>query len=210
MAVNEIFSADKVIYLIGLGAMMAFSISGALAAAEKKLDILNFVILGTVTATGGGTLRDVILDTPVFWIIDPVYLQVSILSACFTYLFGSQVKSYVRAIVWVDAIGISLFCVTATAKSLQLGATPIVAITMGMITACFGGILRDIILNREPVMFDPEMYATPTILGGCTYYCLSLTGLNDLMALTISAGLAMLLRSLAITFHWKIPAFKGH
>jgi len=201
------FSADQIIYMIGLGAMVAFSVSGALAAAEKKLDIVNFVILGTVTATGGGTLRDVMLDAPVFWIVEPVYLQVSILAACFTYWFGRHIKSYVMAIVWVDAAGISLFCVMATAKSLMLGATPIVSITMGMITACFGGILRDVILNREPVMFDPQMYATPTILGGTAYYFLSLTELSDLLVLVISTGLAMLLRSLAIIYQWRIPSY---
>ncbi|TQV66523.1 trimeric intracellular cation channel family protein [Exilibacterium tricleocarpae] len=194
-------------YLVGLSAGLVFAISGALAAAERNLDIVSFMLIGTVTGIGGGTLRDLILDAPVFWIGDTLYLWGCLLGSVATYFFNRFIAARHSLLVWMDAVGMALFCVAGTAKALSLGVPPIVAVTMGVITPTFGSLLRDVILNQNPVLLGPEIYVTACALGALVYLGLHSLGIAETTALLVAMGCALGLRGAAIIWDLRLPKF---
>ena len=196
------------LFYAGLAGIAVFAISGALAAAEKELDILGFILFATVTGIGGGTVRDLILGVEVAWVASPIDLKVCIAAAILTYFAASQIIRRQRLLVWMDAMGLALFSVLGTAKAYHLGADPLVAIAMGMITPTFGSVIRDILLDRAPVLLQPEIYVTAAITGSISYlmciYTLDLPDLSILLAVTC----AFLVRAAAIVFDLRLPKFK--
>ena len=161
------------IYYLGLIGIAAFSVTGVIAAGKKGMDILSIVLLGVVTALGGGTLRDVIIDTsPVFWTADLMYLWVSISASIVTFFFVRYVNHVLKLLLFVDAFGLSLFTVLATEKTLILGFSEPVAVLMGVITGIAGGMIRDILTGRMPLLLGREFYATPALLGAIVFILL--------------------------------------
>ena len=147
-----------VITTLDLVGVAVFAISGALAAAEKRLDILGFILFGTITGIGGGTLRDLLLNTDqVFWISDTRYLWVCLATAIVTWFLAPQFQSLRTLLLWADALGLALFSVLGTAKALAWDAPFIVAAGMGMMTATFGSLIRDSLLGRPPVLLEPDI-----------------------------------------------------
>lgn len=154
------------IYYLGLIGIAAFSATGVIAAGKKDMDILSIVLLGVVTALGGGTLRDIILDAhPVFWVADLYYLWVSTIAAVLTFFLIRYVNHVLRLLLFIDAFGLSLFTVLATEKTIGLGFSKPVAVLMGLITGITGGMIRDILTGRMPLLLGREFYATPALLG---------------------------------------------
>lgn len=201
---------ESVIYYYDILAVGVFAISGALAAAEKKLDIFGFSLLAIVTGIGGGTVRDVVLNaTHVFWVENSIYLIVCLIAAVLTYMAARLLASLEKALLWMDAVGLALFSVLGCSKSLQLGADPVVSVCMGVATATFGSVIRDILLNKKPVLFGPEIYVSCALLGSFSYAVLIGLQLPTLACVLVAALAAFLLRASAIVFDLQLPKYKG-
>ena len=201
----------EVITIIDLLALGVFAISGALAAGEKKLDILGFILFGTVTGIGGGTARDLLLDAhPVFWIADTRYLWVGILVSIATWFMAPLFHSLRKVLLWADAIGLALFSVLGTIKAMEFDAPPVVAVVLGMMTATFGSLIRDTLLNRRPVLLEPEIYVTAAALGAVSYVLLASFSATAAIAMPLAMLLALGLRACAILFNWRLPKYSTH
>ena len=201
----------EVITIIDLLALGVFAISGALAAGEKKLDILGFILFGTVTGIGGGTARDLLLDAhPVFWIADTRYLWVGILVSIATWFMAPLFHSLRKVLLWADAIGLALFSVLGTIKAMEFDAPPVVAVVLGMMTATFGSLIRDTLLNRRPVLLEPEIYVTAAALGAVSYVLLASFSATAAIAMPLAMLLALGLRACAILFNWRLPNYSTH
>lgn len=192
-----------------LVAVGVFAASGALAAAEKRLDVLGFVLFGTITGVGGGTLRDLLLQLPVFWISDVRYLWVCITVSSLTWYIAPMLSIRRKVLLWADALGLALFSVLGCAKSLQYDAPWVVAIVMGVMSASFGGLIRDTLLARESVVFGAEIYVTAALAGGVTYVALvSSALLSPSNALLVAMVPAFVLRAGAIHAGWRLPSYR--
>lgn len=192
-----------------LVAVGVFAASGALAAAEKRLDILGFVFFGTVTGVGGGTLRDLLLGVPVFWISDTRYLWVCVALSALTWYLAPVLTARRRLLLWADALGLALFSVLGCAKALQLDVPSIVAVVMGVMSASFGGLLRDTLLARDSVLLGPELYVTAAMAGATFYVLLTrLTTLDASLVLVVSMVPAFILRGGAISAGWRLSSYR--
>ena len=194
------------IYYLGLIGIAAFSITGVIAAGKKDMDIFSIVLLGVVTALGGGTLRDMIIDvSPVFWIADLSYLWISILASVLTFFLIRYVNQVLRLLLFIDGFGLSLFTVLATEKTMTLGFSAPVAVLMGVITGIAGGMIRDILTGRMPLLLGKEFYATPALLGAVVFTILSyLFPLHDFNRL-YAIGVIFILRASAIQWGLYYP-----
>ena len=199
---NLIFSLE----MIGIA---AFAVSGALAASRKRMDIFGFIVLAILTSTGGGTIRDMVLDRgPVFWVDDNSYLVVAIIAALIVY-FAPQPKpgGRRRFLVWTDAMGLVLFAALGTEICLSAETSPLVAVILGVTTAVTGGMLRDIICNEIPLVLSREIYATAAFVASCGYVLGDSLGLPAYTSLAFGALAGFTLRALAIRFDWSLPSF---
>jgi uncharacterized membrane protein YeiH len=199
---------DNLLQLTDLVAVGVFAISGALAAAQEKLDILGFILFGTITGIGGGTARDLLLNADlVFWFADTRYLWVCIAASVATWFLAPLLHSLRKVLLWADAVGMALFSVLGTIKALDAGAPAIVAVVLGMMTATFGSMIRDTLLNQRPVLLEPEIYVTATILGACSYVVLQAMPETSGLAMPVAIGLAFALRASAIVFDLRLPKY---
>ncbi len=189
--------------------MAVFAVSGALAALRRELDPFGLLVIATVTAVGGGTLRDVLLDLPVFWVVNPTALYVILAAAIVTPFWARLLESRMKVLIWADAFGLALFTATGTQKAILTGSSAIVAVTMGVMTAAAGGAIRDILCNEIPLVLRKELYAVPAILGGSSFYFLTKTGIAPEFTLVISCLVTLLVRLIAVTFAFSLPAL-GH
>ena len=184
----------------------AFAATGALAAARKDMDITGFALLAIVTGVGGGTLRDVLLGiTPVGWVSDPFAVFLCIGVAAITYLGYGRLQFMRKAIVWCDALGMALFSVTGAKLALAAGAAPVVACAMGVVTATFGGIIRDVLSAEVPLILRREIYATASLLGAAVFVTLSALAIPVEFAFAGGFVAAFALRALAIINGWSLP-----
>lgn len=188
-----------------------FAISGTLMAYRKHIDGFGAIVLASVTAIGGGTLRDLILGLPVFWVQDPSFLTAIFITAIVTIIwlrFQSAIPN--KPLLIVDAIGLAFVVVMGCQKALEHGTSDLIAIVMGTITGAFGGLIRDVICQETPLVFQGELYATTAILGGLTYtQCLTL-GVESYPAMILAMLVTLLTRLGAIKWHWAVPVFKAH
>ncbi|OUR84609.1 hypothetical protein A9Q75_01880 [Colwellia psychrerythraea] len=200
------FEITDVVNIMGLSAVAVFAISGALDAARQKMDILGFMLIGTATGIGGGTLRDLLLgNVPVFWIREPIWIIVCLVSTAITYFIAPKLASITRALIWMDAVGIALFAVVGTEIALEFGTSPLIAICMGVMTASFGGIARDVLSGSNLTLMNEELYITTTLAGSVMYLWLNTLSLPANYDLIGGFFIAFILRALAIRFHIKLP-----
>lgn len=188
---------------------IAFAISGIRLAAAKRFDWFGAYVVGLVTAIGGGTVRDVLLDIPVFWMLSFRYLAVTGLSLAAVIIFRQALVRGMRTLFIFDAIGLALFVVVGIQKTLAAGYPMWVAIVMGIITGSFGGIIRDILINDEPLFFRKDIYATACLAGGLVYWLVQqLPGANPIVPQISCAATVIGLRVLAVHYHWSLPILK--
>lgn len=198
------------LFITNIAATIAFAISGALVAARHRLDWVGFVFMACITGIGGGTLRDTILDVPVFWLDDYHTIIVCSVAAVVTYFATQNISKRSKALLWADALGMALFTVLGAQKALALGTNIPVAIIMGVFSACLGGIIRDVIVNDVPVVFQREIYITASLLGAMTYASIDVySPLGEGLALILGGAVAFIVRALAITQDLSMPAHKG-
>lgn len=168
-------------YWIGMAGTVAFVVTGVLAVAPKGIDLFSATVLGTITAVGGGTMRDIILDAPVFWSIDQNYIWVSIVASIATFYASSTFsrKKVNKMMLFLDAAGISLFGIQAVDKVWGLGfGLPLAPVLLGVLTAIGGGLIRDVLASRQNLLMSRTLYAIPVLLG-CIFYVLILEFLPD-------------------------------
>jgi len=201
-----LYDLTAVVNVMGLCAVAVFAVSGALSAARLKMDILGFILIGTVTGLGGGTLRDVLIgNLPVFWIREPTWIVICLVSSAATYYIAPRLTSLAGALLWMDAIGIALFAAVGTEVALLAEASPLIAICMGVVTATFGGITRDVLCGSNLTLMNEELYITTTLGGSIAYYALSTLGYSNSYDLLGGFIVAFTLRALAIRFNIKLP-----
>jgi uncharacterized membrane protein YeiH len=194
-------------YVIGMAATAAFAMSGVLAVARKDMDVIGLTFMGVVTAIGGGTLRDLLLNTQVFWVVDFNFVWVAIAASLLAFYFERYLRaeSVLMAILYLDAFGIALFSVQAIDKALLMEFSAPVAVVMATLTAIGGGLIRDVLAQRQNLLLSHEIYVS-TIIAGSLFY-LALLGLAGKTLLTSIAGVGFTFafRSLAIYRHWRMP-----
>jgi uncharacterized membrane protein YeiH len=189
-------------------AVAVFAATGAMAAAQRKHDFVTFAFFAAITGVGGGTMRDLLLDAPVFWVNRPDYLVVCVLAALAVWMFGTG-QARLKVLLWLDALGMAAYCVVGAAKASSLGAPPISAIVMGVLTACFGGIIRDVLAEEPSVLLRRELYVSCAVMGATTFVGLAFLGVPDFWAGMGGFAAAFLVRGAGIYWGWMLPAFPG-
>lgn len=193
---------------ITVSGTIAFAVSGAFAAMQKRLDIFGVLIVAFVTAVGGGTLRDLIIgDTPVFWILNANYSLLIITTAVIAMFFWKKVKLLKIPLFLFDSLGLGFFTIIGIEKGLAFGLGPGICIALGTITGCFGGIARDILLNNIPLIFRKEIYATACIVGGIAFFTLPYLGISTLWTKIIAVNMVFVIRIIAVKYNLVLPRF---
>ena len=189
-------------------AAVVFAVSGALVASRKRMDVVGFMWLSVTTGVGGGTVRDLILDVPVFWVQNPVHVTACLLTAVVMHFVAPLVESRYKTLLWFDAFGLALVTVAGTVKALDVGAPALVAIAMGVVTGSLGGIIRDTLGHVPSVLLRHEIYVTASVLGACAYAALNALGSGRPMAMIAGFLVTFAVRGLAIRFGWSLPVFR--
>lgn len=184
---------------------IAFAISGIRLAAVKQFDWFGAYIVGLVTAIGGGTLRDILLDAPVFWMESWMYLAVTGAALATVIIFRRTTWVRERTLFLFDSIGLALFVVIGIQKTLDTGFPMWVAMVMGVITGAFGGVVRDILINETPLVFRKDIYATACVAGGIIFWIFSLAGIGAIGCQIACAAIVIGLRTLAVRYNWHLP-----
>jgi uncharacterized membrane protein YeiH len=181
-----------------------FAITGVLAINRRGLDIFGAVVLGGVTSLGGGTIRDLVVGRPIFWLADPNYLWVSVAAATATFFASRSFASTYLALLYLDGLGAALFAVFATENVLRLQG-PVVAVLMGVLTAIGGGLVRDVLAGRPTLLMSREIYATPVLLGCTLYVILRRAGYDHRLVSAIAFVVIFAIRAAAIHWHIQMP-----
>ena len=193
-------------YTIDILGTIAFAISGVLVAMNKKMDLFGILIIAFVTAVGGGTLRDILIgQTPVGWMKDMTFTYVILGSAVFAVIVRNKINYLRTSLFLFDTIGIGLYTVIGVEKGLSADLHPIICIALGTMSACFGGVIRDILCNEIPVIFRKEIYATACILGGLSYFLIRKLPLESDFVFMISGAIVIIVRLLAVKFKIALP-----
>lgn len=187
----------------------AFAISGIRLASAKKFDWFGALVVGLVTAIGGGTLRDLLLGLTPFWLLSSVYLWCTVFALFFVIVFRKFLVKLNNTFFWFDSIGLGLFVVVGSEKAFSLGYEWWVVIIMGTITGVVGGIIRDILINEIPIIFTQELYAVACILGAGLFCFLNYIGVNMSVIEIASALFVFVIRIVATRYQWRLPILKG-
>jgi len=185
-----------------------FAATGALAASRKQLDIVGFVFLAAITGIGGGTFRDLVLDQSVFWVLNPAYVLVCAAVALAVYATAHLMESRYRVLLWLDCIGLAAFAAMGAAKGLAISGSVTIAIITGMLTATFGGVLRDLLAGEPSVLLRPEIYVSAAMAGAAAYTLGVALNLPQGVALAAAFAIAFLIRGGALRFGWTLPRYK--
>lgn len=196
---------ETFLFIIEAIGTVAFAISGIRLAASKNFDWFGAYTVGLVTAIGGGTLRDVLLDIPVFWMQTWWYLAITGLSLLVVIVFKTRLVRRERILFMFDSVGLALFCVIGIQKTLAVGYPMWVASIMGIITGAFGGVLRDILINEEPLVFRKDIYATACLAGAVVYWLIMICGGSGFAQQISCAVVVILLRVLALKYNLSLP-----
>jgi uncharacterized membrane protein YeiH len=191
-------------------AVAVFAVTGALAASRSQLDIVGFVFIACLTAVGGGTIRDMILDRDVFWVVDPVMLAVASVAAVLVFLTAHLLESRYRALLWIDALALAVAVPAGVAVALADGQGWPIVIVMGMITGCMGGLLRDVVCNEVPlVLKQGELYVTCAFAGAIAAVLAGGLGLRPEIGLALCAAGVFILRAGSLAFGWRLPVYRS-
>lgn len=193
--------------IIDILGTIAFSISGVLTALKKRMDPFGILIIAFVTAVGGGTLRDVLIDYPITWMRNLTFVYVIMGAAIFAVIFRKRLGYIRKSLFLFDTIGIALYTIVGVEKGIAAEFPPIICIALGTMSACFGGVIRDILCNEIPIIFRKEIYATACILGGIVYFLLLKTPVSENWIVVISGSTVITLRILAVYFKLSLPTF---
>ena len=194
------------LFWLDYAAVAIFAMTGALAAARTRQDIVTFGFFAAITGVGGGTMRDLLIGAPVFWVQRPGYIVACLVAAVAVWIFAKRGWRF-RALLWLDAVGLAAYAVVGTAKALSLGVHPFSAIIMGVLTSCFGGIIRDVLAGEPNLLMSREIYVTAALLSAAVFAGLRLMGADFWLAATIGFFAGLTLRACAIKYNLRLPGF---
>lgn len=195
---------DAILVLDILG-VIAFSISGVLTSMRKHMDAFGILIIAFVTSVGGGTLRDVLLNETVAWLTNMTYVYTIIAASIFAIVFRKRLTFFRKSLFLFDTLGIGLYTVVGVEKALGADLHPLICIAFGTMSACFGGVIRDILCNEIPVIFRKEIYATACILGGFTYFAFSYFEAPESIVFIAAFAVVVSIRLVAVIFKISLP-----
>jgi uncharacterized membrane protein YeiH len=196
--------------VLDYGSVLIFAVTGALVASRAQLDLVGFAFVACLTAVGGGTIRDVLLDrNPIFWIADPTYLAVGAGASLVIFFTAHLLESRMRALVWLDSFALAIAVAAGAGVALSLEQSGVIVILMGMITGCMGGLMRDVVVGEVPlVLKQGELYVTAAFAGAAAAVAATFA-LNTSPALLIGAALTWVLRAGSLHFGWHLPVYKS-
>jgi len=192
---------------LDMAGIAVFALSGALLAAVKKQTLVTFVFFATVTGVGGGTVRDLLIGAPVFWVHQNATLLICFGAAFAVWLLPAGLWKG-KALLWLDAVGLAAYATYGAAKGLAFGLAPLPAFAMGVLTGCFGGIIRDVLAGEDSILLRPELYVTAAGLSAALFVGLTQAGIDSGLAAIIAALAGFALRGLAIWRGWALPAYR--
>jgi len=199
----------NIIYILDILGTFAFAISGALVASKKKFDLFGVIIIAFVTAVGGGMLRDVLINAhPINWIGDLNYIWTIFIAVIFTFLFKKKIEPLRKTFFLFDTIGISVFTLLGIQKGLSYELPSVVALIMGMVSAVFGGVIRDVLTRKVPLIFKKEIYASACLLGGLVYLTLHHFNFQENIVFIISALVIISIRTLSVIYKLELPKIR--
>jgi len=207
MALPDLMMVRTVLPWLDIAGIAIFAISGALAAARREQTIVTFVFFAAVTGTGGGTVRDLLIGAPVFWIHDNRALAVCLFAALVVWMTPRRIWP-VKALEWFDGIGLAAYAVFGSWKALAFGVPPLGAAAMGVFTACLGGIIRDVLAGEPSILLRPELYVTAAALSAGLFVILTLLGAPLLIAAGVAALAGFVLRAVAIHRGIALPSYR--
>ena len=197
---------QQVLVALDFAGVAVFAATGALAAAQQKHDLVTFAFFAAITGVGGGTLRDLLIGQPVFWVEDWRYIAVCLLAAVAIWMIGRRDWRF-RALLWLDAIGLAAYGVMGAAKAEAVGMAPLICIVMGALTACFGGIVRDLLAGQPSILLRREITVSAALLAATAFVALRLPDMPIWPAAIVAALLGFALRAGALIYGWSLPAF---
>ena len=195
--------------VLDLFATVIFAVTGALAASRKEMDLLGFLWLGSAAGVGGGTLRDLILDQPVFWTVNTTPLVVSLVASAAMHFLAPRLQSRLQVIIWLDAFGMAFAATAGTLKCLGVEDSGLVAVVMGVFSASAGGIIRDLLAQESSIILRRDIYVTAAALGATVVVLGRMLELSDVHAASLGFLAAGTLRCIAIRFKLKLPVYQG-
>ena len=198
----------RLVHVFDVLAAVVFAVSGALVASRKGLDVMAFMWFAVITGVGGGTVRDLILNVPVFWVQNPIHVSACLMTAVLMHFVAPRVESRYKTLLWFDAFGLALVTVAGAVKASDVGAPALVAIAMGAVTGAVGGIIRDTLGHVPSVLLGHEIYITASVLGASTYVGLDALDVGRFPAMIAGFVVTFTVRSLAIRFGWSLPVFR--
>lgn len=200
---------DSLIIFLDWFGLCVFAVTGALVASRKQMDIVGFAMLGSVTGIGGGTFRDVILGIqPIFWVKQPAYLLACVIVACVTFFFAHILQHRYRYLLWLDAVGLALFAVTGAGAAQADGVHASIAVAMGVATATFGGIIRDVLGGSVPIILSQEIYITAALAGASVFVVLMNMGASQDVAVMLGFAAGFGLRAAALYWGLTLPRYR--
>jgi uncharacterized membrane protein YeiH len=204
-----VIALDALLGWLDVAGVAVFAVSGALVAAQKRLDLVGFTVIAVLTGFGGGTLRDLLLGrTPIFWLQRPELIAAAGAAAFAVFMLRPRPAGEFTALLWADAVGMALYAVLGAEIALLSGAQPWAAVLLGVVTASFGGVLRDVVCDEIPLLFQKEIYALAALAGAATFVALRLNGIWRDPALLIGVAVGFAIRGAAIRFGWSLPTYR--
>lgn len=198
----------EVLHILDILGTIAFAISGALVAMNKKFDPFGVFIIAFVTAVGGGTLRDVLIGRqPVIWMQDPIYVYAIIAAVLIAVIFRKNLKFLSKSLFLFDTIGLGIFTIIGTEIGVEANFHPLISIALGTMSASFGGVIRDILCNEIPVIFRKEIYAIACIFGAITFIILNKFNFDPTVIYVSTTSIVIIIRLIAVKFHLSLPPF---
>ncbi len=205
----EYLSSISFVGVIESAGTIAFAISGVRLAAAKEFDWFGAIVVGFVTAIGGGTVRDLLLDVTPFWMLNPIYLICSVIGFIIVMIFSKRLVRLDTPFFIFDTIGLALFVVVGVEKTVQLGYSFWVAIIMGTITGIIGGVIRDVFINEIPLVFRKEIYALACVFGGLVYWLCYSLNFSAIICEIVTSVAIFSVRVLAVKYQWGLPKMKN-
>ena len=197
---------DPLLPLLSLGGIAVFALSGALLAAQLNQTFVTACFFALLTGVGGGTIRDVMLDAPVFWLVDPLVAPIILLSAAAVWITPARLWEG-RLLEWADAAGLAAFSTLGAGKALAYGVEPVPAMILGVITGCAGGMLRDVVAGVPSILMRPDLYVTPSALAAVIAATMLLCGVDETLALLVGSVIGFALRAAALIWSLQLPAY---
>jgi uncharacterized membrane protein YeiH len=199
---------ETVLGALDFAGVAVFAATGALAAAREKHELVTFAFFGAITGVGGGTLRDLLIGAPVFWVQDWRYIAVCVAASVAVWLVGARPWRF-RALLWLDAVGLAAYGVLGAAKAEAYQVAPLICVVMGALTACFGGVVRDLLAGQPSILLRREITVSAALLAASVFVIARAAGVEAWPSAFVAAACGFALRAGALVWGWSLPAFPG-